>query len=107
MHSLLVRLLDKRGLKSKDELDADERKDFDQWSLVLSREEMTIEDVKNFLTQQIELIEMKWRDHEVDTQKKNDLLPYHTAYKALYGAINGPARERSAMEVNLLNIINQ
>jgi len=114
MHNLIVQLFNKKGIKSIDELSQEqdplgvsEFSTIQNYEKVLSKRELTVEDIKSFLTQQIEIIDNKWRDHSVSQKRKNELLPVYTVYKALLGAINAPDAERIGMERYLLNIINQ
>lgn len=101
MHSLLTRLLQKRGVPGPEKLDQEERKDFDRWQAVLSKRELGIEEIKEFCATQVKIIEMKWRDYESSQEKKNSLIPYHCVYKTLLEAIGAPEVERQAMEAYL------
>lgn len=105
MHSLLTKLLSSRNIKSFDELDKDEKKTFEGFQKVLSKEEMTMDDLQNFLESQISLIESKWRDF--DSKGKESLIPYHTTYKAILQAIKAPQSEREQIEKYLTDLIKQ
>lgn len=107
MHSLLSKLLGKRGITKVDELSHEEKKTYEDWQAVLSKEQLTTEDIKQFIQTQIDVIEAKWRDLEMDYTKKADLIPYHTCYKMLLGAINSPLVAREALEKNLQQLLNQ
>lgn len=104
--NLLSKLLAKRGL-TKQELEGEEKEQFETWERVLSKEELTIKDLKQFLSQQVGLIEAKWRDYSISEKKKAELIAYHTVYKAIMGAIDAPIKERSALEQYLINLINK
>lgn len=104
MNSLLEKLFRKRGIKDATELDPEERKDFDNWNAILSKEELTLEDVKMFCQTQCEIIEQKWRDYNLEEKKKSELLPYHTIYKTLLVAIDSPQIARSALEKQLTEL---
>ena len=105
MKSILYKLLKKRGIESLDQLEPEEKRDFDNWNAVLSKEELTISDVKEFCQGQIGIIEMKWRDYTIDKEKKAEYIPYHTVYKILLQAIDSPRSTREQLEKHLLNLI--
>lgn len=102
MTNFLSRFLQKRGIKSADELSPDERQTFNNWKRILDGEELTVGKITEFCQQQVEIIEGKWRSFE-DEEKKGKLIPYHTVYKVLLQAISAPAVERK----NLENYLNQ
>lgn len=102
MHGILTKLLQKRGIESVNKLDKEEKQTFDNWEKILSKEELTLEDVKNFCQSQIDVIEGKWKDLNVDNLKKAELIPYHTVYKTLLTAIQSPRSARESLE-NQLN----
>lgn len=105
MHSLLGKLLRKRNIESVDQLDAEERAEFDNYDRVLSKRELTLDEVKNFCKSQVGIIESKWRDYGVDQSKKVELLPYYTVYKTLLQVIDSPQTEREGMEQYLTQLI--
>ena len=107
MHPLLQTLLGKRGIETVNELDMDEKAQYDQWEKILSKEELTIEDVKQFCKSQVEVIEGKWKDLNVENTKKAELIPYHTVYKTLLSAIDSPRSARESLEQQLINLTKQ
>jgi hypothetical protein len=104
--NILQRLLTKRQIKSKEELTPDEKSQFENWEKILSKDELTIEDLKTFCKSQIDVIEGKWRDLNVDQSKKAELIPYHTVYKTLEAALLAPKAAREALEQHLNQLIN-
>lgn len=106
MKSILHKLLERRGIESIDKLDKEERQTFDDWDKILSKEELTIEDIKQFCKAQIEVIEGKWKDLNVDNSKKAELIPYHTVYKTFLLAIDSPQSARESLEKNLNQLLN-
>ena len=100
--SILDRIFEKRGIKDANELDAEERTQYENYKRVLSKNEITIEDLKEFLESQIKIIEMKWRDYSV--KDKGDFIPYHTIYRALLDVIKNPQAEREALETYLIQL---
>ena len=105
MHQILEKLLGKRGIKSLDELNKEEQETFEKWQAVLSKEELTTSDIKTFCQVQINMIEAKWSDLNVDKDKKAEWIPYHTVYKLLLTAIDSPRMAREAVEKNLIQLI--
>lgn len=107
MHFLIQNLLNKRGVKNPTELQPEEKKTFDAWQLVLTKEELATKDIVAFIRTQIGVIEGKWKDLDVPTAKKADLIPYHVVYKALLAAIESPAYARKALEIQLNQLLAQ
>lgn len=107
MHNLLEKLLNKRGIKSHDELDKEEKQSFENWQLVLNKEELSTKDIVAFCRSQVSVIENKWKDLETTNVKKAELIPYHTVYKLMLSAIESPRTAREAVEMHLNQLINQ
>jgi hypothetical protein len=109
MHNLLTKWLEKRGVKSPDELDNTPMPDgsptelevFNEYKAGLAKQDLTLEDLKNYCLAQISVIESKWADYSIDDSKKSQLIPYHTVYKTLINVIDGPVAVRTAMEKQL------
>jgi hypothetical protein len=107
MKDLILRLLQKRGIQSVDELDKEEKKTVEEWQSVLSKDELTLEDLKGFCQSQIGIIESKWADYNLDDKMKHNLIPYHTTYKTILNVIESPKAAREALEKNLVQLLNQ
>lgn len=105
MHYILEKLLKKQGIENLEELDKDEKKTFEGWQAALTKEELTVEDIKVFCQTQISMIETKWSDLTIDQGKKAEFIPYHTVYKLLLAAIDSPRSAREAVEKNLYQLI--
>ena len=105
--SILDKLLNKRGLKSTDELDDEEKVTYENWRKILSKEDLTIQDIKDFCQTQISVIELKWKDLNIDNSKKAELIPYHTVYKTLEQVLNAPRSEREQLEAQLNQLLIQ
>lgn len=103
--NILDRILAKRGIKDITELDKEEQKTFQEWKTVLSKDELTTEDIKIFCQSQINVIEGKWADLNTDQTRKAELIPYHTTYKLLLAAINSPKQARESLEAQLQQLI--
>ena len=104
MHSLLTKLLQKRGIQSPEELSPEEKKTFEEWKTILAKEELTLDDLKTFCQYQIDVIESKWNDLNIDAFKKGELIPYHTVYKNISLAITSPRSSRETLEKHLLEL---
>ena len=103
--SLLTDLFKKRKIDNVNELSEEEKAVYDSWEKVLSKEEMTLEDVKNFCKTQCEVIEGKWFDLNLTTEKKSEFIAYHVVYKAILKAIDSPRIAREALEVQLRELL--
>lgn len=105
MHKLLYKLLAKRGIKELSELSSEEKKDFDTWQAILSKEELNLEDIKQFCQTQCEIIKQKWSDYNISEDKKAELIPYFTVYSTLLVAIDSPQIARKSLELQLIEMI--
>ena len=101
MHNILLKLFEKKGIKDPRELSDEEKATFENWDKILSKEELTLEDVKQFCQTQVLIIEGKWADYTTDHAKKAELLPYYTCYSAILKAIDSPKVARIALEIQL------
>lgn len=107
MNNILEKLFAKRGIKDVNELDLEEREQFETWNKILSKEELTLEDVKQFCQTQCGIIENKWKDYDTPNTKKSELIPYHTIYKTLLSVIQSPKVARENLEKDLIQILNK
>lgn len=106
MHSLIEKLFKKRGIEDVRELTEEEKRDFDNWNSILSKDELTIVDVKEFCRSQCEIIKAKWSDYETSQAKKAEMIPYFTVYNTLLNAIEAPKASREALEKQLNLLLN-
>lgn len=97
----------KRGIKNLEELQPEEKQTFESWQLVLNKDELTTKDICAFIRTQIGVIEGKWKDLDIPTAKKADLIPYHVVYNTLLAAIDSPKHARDALEIQLNQLLNQ
>lgn len=105
MNSILAKLFSKRGIKDFNELDKEEKQQFETWQKVLSKDELTTDDIKKFCETQCELIETKWRDLDTPQNKKSEWIAYHVVYSTLLQVINSPKLARENLEKYLNEII--
>lgn len=107
MHTLIHQLFRKRGIDDPNTLTAEERQTYDGWQAVLSKDELTTQDIRDFCGRQVAVIEAKWADLTTEGARKAELIPYHTCYKAILAAIDGPKAAREALEKNLIQLVQQ
>ena len=105
MHSLLEKLFKKNGIDSLQDLSDEERKEFDRSRLILSKEELTVKEIKEFCRIQLDIINGRWSDYNIDHSKKSELIPYYTVYNLLLKAIDGPKIAREAEEKRLTALL--
>lgn len=103
MKNILSTLLDRLGIKGPENLTTEELTVYNQYRAILSKEELTLEDIKTFCQAQVELIEAKWRDYGF--QNKAELIPYHTVYKTLLVVLDSPKVARETLERQLNEMI--
>lgn len=96
----------KRGIKNVDDLSTEEQATFQNYERILSKREVSIADMRQFMIFQINSIETRWRDNKIMQEEKAELIPYHTVYKTLLQAIDAPEAERIALEQVLLQQVN-
>lgn len=99
--------MNKRGIQSPDQLDKEEKQTFENWQIILGKDELNTNDIKEFCKNQINIIESKWKDFETPNNKKSELIPYHTVYKMIISAIESPKTARTALEMQLNQLLNQ
>ena len=105
--NLIEKLLQKRGIKEVKDLSPEEKVNFDNWQLVLNKEELTMEEFKKFMQSQVEAIENRWKDLLVSKESKAELIPYHTVYKILLSVVDAPKSMKEALEIQLNQLLNQ
>lgn len=113
MRDLLFKYLSSKGIKSPTELDKTPTTDgsptefetYKNYEKTLSKDELSIGDIKKFLTMQIGIIEARWKDFSTSAEKKAELIPYHTVYKTLEQAISAPKAEREQLEAHLNKLL--
>lgn len=104
MKDILYKLLGKRGIKLE-ELSKEEKQTFEEWNKVLSKDELTVADIKEFCKSQADIIENKWKDLNIEQSRKAELIPYHTVYKTLLQVIESPKLVREQLEQHLNQLI--
>lgn len=105
MHILLQRILGKRQLKVED-LDSEEKSQFDKWNAVLVGEELTVEKIVEFCQRQKGLIEHQWETLDNSTTKNERLILLHTVYNKLTKLFTADERERRALEQHIETLLD-
>jgi hypothetical protein len=96
MEQTLEKVLEKRGIKSVDELDAEEKAVFDRYSKILSTTDVTTAQVADFCRTQKSLIEAKF-DLDNTPERAKDLTLLFGVYAKLINLIEGPKAERESL----------
>ena len=102
--SILSKLLQKRGVDESG-LSPEEKTQYDNWKRILTEEGITVEKIADFCRQMISVIESKWASLEISADKKAELVPYHTVYRAIQQVIDGPKSERERLEKYLNQLL--
>ena len=106
MHTLLQQWLDKIGIKNVNDLKSHEKQTFDDWNLILTEGEMTVEKILQFCKSQKRLIEANYTNPD-NTEKKDYILKASLGtYNALISLLESPKAEREAVERDLIQKIN-
>lgn len=96
MHILLEQTLAKLGIKSVDELDANEKPVFDRYAKILATEEIGTPQIAEFCKMQKALIEGKF-DIDNSPEKAKNLELLFTVYAKILNIIEGPRAERESL----------
>ncbi len=98
--SALSKLLEKLNLKYED-LTAEEKKDYEQWSQVLSQPDVSIDDLKKFIPAQLEILEREQNSYENSKEKDLYLKAQIRNLKMIHAFILGPEQRRKWLEDHL------
>jgi len=100
---MLDALLQKLGLQSPDELTEAERKTYQQWAQILSKTDVTIEDLKKILPMELDRAHSELRSF--NNSKEKDM--FYKAYAELCGnigkIITAPQQQREQLRTFLKN----
>jgi uncharacterized protein (UPF0335 family) len=98
--SVLHNLLEKLGLKYED-LTAEEKKSYDEYTQILSQPEITIDDLKGFIPSQIERLESEQNDYRNTKEKDLFLKAQIRNLKMIHSFIQGPEARKKWLEETL------
>lgn len=107
MENSLSQLLQKRGIKDYTELDPEERAQFDIWRKILSKDELTMSDFREFCEQQLTLIGLQFEDSALEQRKQDKLVAQFAVYTAIKRAIDAPKLEKEQIEKYLRTLIKE
>lgn len=103
--TIMERILEKFGLKY-DDLKSDERDTLDTWMQVLSRNEITTSDIKQYITQMRESVELKIGDVNQNSKEDIFLKARLRNYLLLEAFMTSPDRAKTAIDRMLSGIAN-
>src|SRR3990167_6318493 len=107
MHTLISKLLQKRGIKNVEDLTPEEKPTFESWQRVLSeKEDLDAEGIKNFCQQQLNEIKGLLRNTENDPLKNERLITMQNVYGTILDAIHAPKIERESLEKYLIGLLD-
>lgn len=106
MHSLINKLLKKRGIEDVANLSEEEQKMVDTWIETLSAgDTLSVDSLRDFLGSQVGSIESKWRDPSLDLNTCKFLVSQHVVYKSILEALDAPKFRREALEKELNRMV--
>lgn len=106
MHKAIENLLKSRGINSVEELDAEEKKQFDAWQKVLSKDKVSVSNFIGFLNIQKSLIEAQFGDITNSHEKNSRLVLQHAIYTKLIKFFESDKRERELLQEYLTSLID-
>ena len=104
--SVLHNLLEKLNLKYED-LTAEEKKTYDEYTQVLSQPEITIDDLKKFIPTQLERLESEQNDYRNSKEKDLFLKAQIRNLKMIHSFIQGPEARKKWLEDTLNKQLNK
>lgn len=106
MNNLISKILALRGIKTKDELTAEERADFDRWEHILSKGDMSVDVIKQFCQNQVSIIDKSLRDLDNSPAKNERLILQRLVYSTIINSIEAPQLERESLEKYLQSLLH-
>lgn len=85
-------------MKDYSELKGQERETYLQWSAILNKPDVTIEDLKTLLPAEIERVTIEWRKYENDEKRDLYFKVYARLLQMLTDIITAPAKEREDLK---------
>jgi hypothetical protein len=104
---LIMDLFKKKGIESVDQLSTEEKADYDRWTAILSAGDVTVDSLLKFCQNQINLIQIAWRDKTNSKEMNDRLVMQFNVYSTLVQAITSPTAEREALEKYLTSMIGE
>ena len=106
MHSLIERLLNKRGIKSIDDLKAKEREVYQAWMQVLTKPDTTIDDIKRVLPIETERVNAELRKYDNTERKELYLKAYANLLTFFTTLITSPEKQRNELKAQIEQQLN-
>lgn len=97
MHTLLEKLLKKRGINNVNDLNTEEKAQFDTWQSQLSEGEITVKRISDFCQLQLDIIKAQMKGIDNSPAKNERLTIYFNIYDTLLNLINSPQAERESL----------
>lgn len=104
---LLKKWLAKQGIGNYTELSGDEKRTYDQWEAILTKE-LTLDDLRNFLAAQIVALSKELREA---VEKGEDRRALRIAgrlenYEAIVAFVDEPTRSREALIAQITSLVD-
>lgn len=107
MHPLLRKLLNFRNLPDTSSLKKEEKQTYDDWQRILSTGVISVDKIKEFCQNQIQMIQAQWRNLDNNKDKNSRLIVMHTVYTNLLSLIDSPNKERENLEKFLISLVSE
>jgi hypothetical protein len=98
---MLDLILQKLGLTSIDQLKPAEKATWMQWTTILGKGDVSIDDLKKFLPQELERATVELRKHENSAQKDAYYKAYGDILATITKFITTPEKERESLKAML------
>mgnify|MGYP001593032930 FL=1 len=108
MHTLLSKLLKKRGIENEEDLSKDEREWFKEKERVLSvSDTISVEDVKKFCELQVSSVVNEFANLDNSKRKNERLVVVFSVYNAILKSFTASKQERETLEDYLEQLIKE
>jgi hypothetical protein len=95
---MLEQILAKLGLKSIDDLKPAEKATWLSWTKILGKADVSLDDLKKFLPQELERANLELRKHENSPQKDSYYKAYGDILSTIQRFIVTPTNERDSLK---------
>jgi hypothetical protein len=95
---MLEQILKKLGLKSIDDLKPAEKATWLQWATVLGKADISLDDLKKFLPQELERASVELRNHENSDKKDSYYKAYGDILSTIIKFIETPTQKREQLK---------
>jgi hypothetical protein len=98
---MIPEILAKLGIRSIDDLTPAERATWGEWTKVLAKGDVTIDDLKTFLPKELERANIELRKHENSKEKDAYYKAYCSILDTITKAIVSPTQDREKLKAFL------